>query len=351
MGKKTVKIIIAVIITLAVIAVGAFLYNKISSDINGGDKSNGKEYTLVIESKDFQYEISKKLANNGIVIDDSLWSLWMDSHYPNFTYINGEYYLNSNMSYEEIAQKLQNPDISHKIVSVAIPEGYNVFDIAKTMEENGICSKEDFYSAVSTTEGYDYSWLSDFPENRNNIGFILEGFLFPATYDLGLNTPAEDVVDTMLAAFNNRLSDDMINYCSENNISLYEFITLCSIVQEEALTESSAENIASVLVNRLKNGTKLQCDVTYFYAASLRDYGFSQDVYNAYYTYRCPALPAGPIANSGMEIVNAVINHPDTNYLYFFSDLNGEFHFASTGAEFERLKQQYPWQKDDKGDN
>lgn len=343
MNKKIVKLIISAVVIIALIAAVIFVYTKINNDINGSESGEGTEYTLVIEPQDFEYEVSKKLSDNNIVVDDSVWTMWMDSHYPNFTYINGEYYLNSNMSYEEIAQKLQNPDISHQVESVAIPEGYNVFDIAETLEENGICPKEDFYAAVSTTDGYDYEWLADFPKERENIGFILEGFLFPATYDLGMNTDAKVVVDKMLAAFDDRLSDDMLNYCEKNNMTLYEFITLCSVVQEEALTKSSAENIASVLINRLEKGTRLQCDVTYYYAKKLLDYGFSKETYDSYYTYRCPALPSGPITNSGMDIVNAVINHPDTDYMFFFSDLNGEFHFAETGEEFERLKQQYPW--------
>ena len=341
--KKTISIIIGILVCIAII-VAAFLgYNAVMNDVNGTEKGEAKEYTLIIKASDFQYQVGEKLKNNGIILDDSIWTLWMDKHYPDFIYINGEYNMNSAMSYEEIAQKLQNPDISHRTVKVAIPEGYNVFDIARTMEENGICSAEDFYAAVSTTEGYNYSWLEDLPTDNENIGFILEGFLFPATYDIGENTPATQVVDEMLNAFDNRLSSAMIDYCDENNMSLYEFITLCSIVQEEALTQESAANIASVLVNRLNSGTKLQCDVTYFYAKNLLDYGFSRDVYDSYYTYRCPALPSGPITNSGMEVVNAVINHPETNYIFFFSDLQGEFHFASTGEEFERLKKEYPW--------
>lgn len=343
MNKKIVKLIIGSVVLIAVIVAVVLVYARINNDIKGTESGEGTDYTLVIEPQDFEYEVSKKLSNNNIVIDDSIWTMWMDKHYPDFTYINGEYYLNSNMSYEEIAQKLQNPDISHQVVSVAIPEGYNVFDIAETLEENGICSKEDFYDAVSTTDGYDYEWLADFLQDRENIGFILEGFLFPATYDLGMNTDAKVVVDKMLAAFDDRLSDDMLTYCENNDMTLYEFITLCSVVQEEALTKSSAENIASVLINRLESGTRLQCDVTYYYAKKLLDYGFSKETYDSYYTYRCPALPSGPITNSGMDIVNAVINHPDTDYMFFFSDLNGEFHFAETGEEFERLKQQYPW--------
>lgn len=341
--KKGIKILICLLVIVALACGGVYVYSKINADINGTEKGESKEYTLIINADDFQYEVAKDLMNNGIVLDDSLWSNWMDKHYPDFTYINGEYYLNSKMSYEEIAQKLQNPDISHKTVSVCIPEGYNVFEIAKTLEDNGICSSNDFYKAVSTTDGYDYEWLSDFPVNNENIGFILEGFLFPATYDLGENIAATEVVDEMLNAFDLRYGDSIKDYCNKNNMSLYEFITLCSIVQEEALTADSAQNIASVLINRLNKGSKLQCDVTYYYAKKLLDYGFSKQVYDSYYTYRCQGLPSGPITNSGTDIINAVINHPNTNYLFFFSDLNGEFHFASTGEEFEKLKQQYPW--------
>ena len=344
MNKKTAKLVIVFVIAAALIITGAVIYTRISRDINGTETGEATEYTLIIEAQDFQYEVSEMLSDNGIVINASLWSMWMDKYYPDFVYINGEYYLSSDMSYEEIAQKLQNPDISHKTVSVAIPEGYNVFDIAETLEENGICSAEDFYEAVSTTDGYDYDWLADFPEDTENIGFILEGFLFPATYDFAMNSEAAVIVDAMLDAFDVRLTDEMLDYCEQNDMTLYEFITLCSIVQEEALTESSAQNIASVLINRLESGMRLQCDVTYYYAKALLDYGFSSDTYDAYYTYRCSGLPSGPIANSGMSIIEAVINHTDTDYLYFFSDLDGEFHFAETYEEFESLKEQYPWQ-------
>ena len=125
---------------------------------------------------------------------------------------------------------------------------------------------------------------------------------------------------------------------------MFELITLASIVEEEALGQNSGKNIASVFINRLNNGTKLESDVTYFYARDLRDtQGFSQQVYDAYYTYRCEGLPAGPITNPGMEIINSVVNHPDTDYMFFYSDLNKEFHFAKDYNEFMELQKKYPW--------
>lgn len=336
-------IILLVIILLAVLGVfGYFAYSAVQNDINGVNQSSD-EYTLVITKNDFEYEIGKKLYNNKIVLFDSLWTNWMSSHYPDFTYINGEYKMRADMSYEEIAEKLQNPDISHKSVKVVIPEGYNCMEIAKTLEENEICSADAFLEVCKSTDDFEYGWLSTVPDS-DLIAYKLEGFLFPATYDFAMNSKAKDIADEMLDAFDKRLSDDMTEFCEENNMTLYELVTLASVVQEEALGQNSAGNITSVFINRLNKGAKLQSDVTYFYARDLRDKeGFSQEVYDAYYTYRCDGLPAGPITNSGQEIMEAVIKHPDTDYLYFFSDLEQEFHFAATYDEFMSLQKKYPW--------
>jgi UPF0755 protein len=345
MKKRKHGAVIAILVIILIAVIGGFGYygyNIIQNDINGKNQADS-EYTLVITKNDFEYEIGKKLYNNKIVVFDSVWTSWMAKHYPDFTYINGEYYLNSNMSYEELAKKLQNPDISHKTVKVAIPEGYNAMQIAKTLEENEICKAIDFLEVCKSKEGFDYEWLSSIPDDEL-IAYQLEGFLFPATYDFAQNSDAKGIADAMLNAFDQRISDKWTAFCEKNNMTLFELINLSSIVQEEAFGPESAGNIASVFINRLDKGAKLQSDVTYFYARDLRDdYGFSQAVYDSYYTYRCKGLPSGPITNPGEEIINAVVNHPDTEYLYFYSDLNKEFHFAKTYEEFVALQKKYPW--------
>lgn len=175
MAKKKSALPIIIIIAVVITAILAFVgYTYASRDINGTDGIKS-EYTLYIESSDFQYEVSQKLMNNDIILSDTLWCFWMDSHYPDFNYINGEYYLTATMSYEEIARKLQNPDISHKTVSVCIPEGYTVFDIADTMEENGICSKEDFLNACKDKSKYDYDFLETVSA-QDTVAYQLEGF-------------------------------------------------------------------------------------------------------------------------------------------------------------------------------
>ena len=342
--KKSKLPLILFIILLVIVAgvVALYFYTQINNDILGKNQSEDT-YTLVIEKKDFEYEVGQKIANNKIVCSDVVWTNWMSKHYPDFEYVNGEYNMTASMSYEEIAAKLQNPDVSHKSVKVCIPEGTNAMQIADILEENGICKAADFLEVCKSTDGFDYDFLETVPDS-DLIAYKLEGFLFPATYDFAMNSEAKDIASQMLEAFDYRITDDMEQFCKDNDMTMYELITLASVVQEEALGQSSAKNIASVFMNRLKKGSKLQSDVTYYYARDLRDeYGFSQEVYDAYYTYRCSGLPAGPISNSGTDIIDAVVNYPKTDYLYFFSDLQQEFHFAKDYDEFVALQKKYPW--------
>lgn len=335
------KIVIAVLIVVLA-GIGAYFgYTFVSNDINGNEEYK-TEYNLYISDGDTQYDVSQRLYSNGIVANDSLWSNWMDRHYPDYEYCAGEFLLTNDMSYEEIAQKLQNPDVSHKSVSVCIPEGYNVFDIATALEENGICSGKDFLEACRSKDNYDYSFISEIPES-DTIAYELEGFLFPATYDFEENMDAGEVVDEMLAAFADRITDSWRSYCSENDITLYELVTLASVVEKETLGEGVAQNIASVFINRLNSSHKLQSDVTIDYGNALRANEFDDSVVTSYNTYKCSALPSGPICNPGVANIDAVVNHTDTDYFYFFSYNNGaDFYFTDDYSDFsenwERLK-------------
>lgn len=329
-GYTAVAVILAVVL-LAV--VGYFGYTYVSNDING-NRNRKSENTIYISDSSSQYDVGQKLAAGEIINSDTIWGYWMDKHYPDFTFLAGEYYLNSGMSYAEIADALAEPDVSHKKISVCIPEGYNIFDIAAAMEDNGICSKADFLNACKDKSQYDYSFISEIPDN-DKIAYPLEGFLFPATYDFAENTSAQEIVNQMLRAFADRISDSWRNYCADNYMTMYELVTLASVVEKETLGEGVAENIASVFLNRLDSAQQLQSDVTIDYGNALRANGFDDTVVTSYNTYKCAALPSGPICNPGVANINAVVNHADTDYYYFFSYNNGaNFYFTDSYADF-----------------
>ena len=210
--KSKLPLILFVILIVIVAGVAAmYFYTQINNDILGKNQSDDT-YTLVIEKKDFEYEVGQKLANNKIVCSDVVWTNWMSNHYPDFEYINGEYNMTASMSYEEIAEKLQNPDISHKAVKVCIPEGTNAMQIAEILEGNGICKAADFLEVCKSTDGFDYDFLKTVPDS-DLIAYKLEGFLFPATYDFAMNSEPRDIAEQMLEAFDYRITDDMEKFC------------------------------------------------------------------------------------------------------------------------------------------
>lgn len=342
--NKLSSLIVVVFFIFVVIAVVLFGCKFVTDDINGNRRNASGEITVSIPAgSENTYDASLILENKSIIKSDTVWSYWMDKHYPDFEFVAGEYILDSSMSYEEIVLALKSPTVTHRSVSVCIPEGYDVFRISQTLEDNGVCKAEEFLDACRDKSAYDYSFIGDIPDD-DKIAYQLEGFLFPATYDFYENMDAVVVVDDMLSAFADRITPEWREFCDNNGYTMYELVTLASIVERETLGEGVAENIASVFINRLEIGQKLQSDVTIDYGNSLRKAGFSDDVVFSYNTYKCDALPSGPVCNAGEANINAVVNHSETDYFYFFSDLENQFHFAEDYDEFESLKKEFPWQ-------
>ena len=332
--KNKLSSLIIAVLAVILIAVVAFVGYKYVTDEIDGNRKQKSGGTISITSSS-QYGVGQALYTNEIINSDTIWDIWMNKNYPDFEYIPGEFELNAQMSYEEIVQKLKTPDVTHQSVSVCIPEGYDIFKISTTLEENGVCSAEDFLTACKDKSKYDYSFIADIPES-STIAYPLEGFLFPATYDFAENMQPVEVVDTMLRAFADRISSDWRTYCEQNNMTMYDLVTLSSVVEKETLGEGVAQKIASVFMNRLDVGQQLQSDVTIDYGNKLREAGFADEVVTSYNTYKCAALPSGPICNPGVENINAVVNHDNTEYFYFFSYNNGaDFYFTDNYDDFQ----------------
>ena len=336
MAKKKSKIsssIIAVLAVIVIAVVAVLGYKYVSNEIDGNRKQQAGG-TVNISSTS-QYDVGQALFTNKIINSETIWDMWMSKHYPDFEYIQGEFELDAQMSYEEIAQKLKTPDITHQSVSVCIPEGYDIFRISTVLEENGVCSADDFLNACKDKTKYDYSFIADIPDSET-IAYPLEGFLFPATYDFAENMKAYEVVDTMLGAFADRINSKWKDYCEQNNMTMYELVTLASVVEKETLGEGVAQKIASVFINRLEKGQQLQSDVTIDYGNKLREAGFDDNTVTSYNTYKCAALPSGPICNPGVANIDAVVNHENTEYFYFFSYNNGaDFYFTDNYDDFQ----------------
>ncbi len=226
-------------------------------------------------------------------------------------------------------------------VKITIKEGMTLTEIFKKLDENGVA---DFDELMETSQTYDYSYyplIAAAPSNSNRC-FRLEGYLFPNTYEFYKNQKPQDAIGKFLRGGKAKITDDMISQAKSMGYSMDEVITVASIIEKEGANSNEVAKIAAVIYNRLESGMKLQMDSSIYYIERHVKPYISGDInrYNSFYnTYKCSALPAGPISNPGMRTINAALNPANVDYLYFCHDENANYYYAETFEEHqENLK-------------
>lgn len=229
-------------------------------------------------------------------------------------------------------------------VTVTFPEGLTLVQIAQKLQENEVCDAARFieisndYSYISSLG---YSFISDI-EDYNERAYILEGYVFPDTYEFYRGESEEKALSRFLNNTQRKLTAEYQERAKELGYTLDEIITLASIVQEESYTDESVKNVASVLHNRLKSPSfpKLQCDVTIHY---VNDYitdspyiASDEDFPEKYNTYKCEGLPIGAICNPGLEAIEAALYPAETDYYYFVTDSDWNYYYAETYAQHKK---------------
>jgi peptidoglycan lytic transglycosylase G len=261
----------------------------------------------------------------------------------------------------EIATALQHG--SADTTTVTIPEGWRMEQAAWLLEQQGLMRADDF-TAYARTAQYDYPWLVDRP-----AGASLEGFLFPDTYQLPAEVAPSTMVDLMLATFDARVAPEIEGRLAGKMIfdlklgdyrpmTMYDVVTLASIVEREAVLDEERPIIASVYYNRLdpayvdETALRLSSTPTVAYAKGYDPAtdswwnpvleGEAQTIDSPYNTYKVQGLPPGPICSPGLASILAVLNPAKTDYLYFHNLSDGSHLFASTLEEHLRNQQQNP---------
>lgn len=220
-------------------------------------------------------------------------------------------------------------------VTVTFPEGLTVTEIAKKLEQNGVCSASEFIDKVQNPS---QDMLDKFGiTNKNERVFTLEGYIFPDTYEFYKGESVDSVISRFTDNFLFRIKPEDKARAAELGYTMDEILTIASIIQEEAGSDAQNGKVSSVLHNRLKTGTKIECDVTITYLEThCKPYlpnGLTEDNKNNYNTYKCPALPKGPICNPGYACIKAALYPEDTNYFYFVTDPDWNYYYATTWDE------------------
>lgn len=250
----------------------------------------------------------------------------------------GDYQLSPAMTPIDIARKLQNATPAQ--VTFQILAGWRLEEIAAALPTSGLSiSPEEFLNAAhSRPPGY--SFTTDLPKPVS-----LEGFMFPDAYVFSRKTTVDDFIRTILDRFEEQVTPDIRQGFERQGLSLFQGITLASIVEREAMKEDEMPIIASVFYNRLAKGMKLDSDPTVQYALGFDSTHntwwtnpLSLDdlkVDDAYNTYTNNGLPPGPIASPGITALKAVAFPASTPYYYFRAacDNSGRHVFSETFDE------------------
>lgn len=234
------------------------------------------------------------------------------------------------------------PDTKSPTVQrLTIPEGYTLARIGMTLEEMGVCTKEEFIQATQDGDFSEYPLIATQPENENRC-FRLEGYLFPDTYEFYSNESPDAIVRRILNHTEQKISPGLRAEADKLGMNMDEILILASIIEKEAFGKHQMPYISSVLHNRLELDMQLQCDVTINYVEGAIKPFITGDKnrYNDYYnTYKCPALPAGAICNPSLEAIRAAIYPEDTDYLFFVTDADQNYYYAATYEEhLENMK-------------
>jgi UPF0755 protein len=239
--------------------------------------------------------------------------------------VYGRYVIPRGASTAEILTQLHSG--SGRFHRLTIPEGWGIQQIAKLLHDSlGI--GVDSLQAATRDSARRSRMRTTAPD--------VEGYLFPATYDFTAGTPAAAVVDTMLLTFERRWKSAWDATLKAQGRTRQSAVTLASIVEKEAGRSSERPLIASVYMNRLKAGQRLQADPTVLYAMGLvakRVMFADLKITSPYNTYRVAGLPPGPIASPGTASLAAAIEPAVSDAMFFVAFPDGHSQFTRTFAE------------------
>ena len=263
--------------------------------------------------------IAQELKSAGVIRSVDVFIFWHAMHRrPSLK--AGEYLFDHDANLMDVHNRLARGDVY--VHTLVIPEGFNMFDIAKSIEAAGLGSADDFLKVATS----DTSLISDIAPHATS----LEGYLFPNTYEFTRTQSMRDMAAAMVKQFRQVAAQIGLTQDVERTVAL------ASIIEKETASPNERPEVASVYVNRLANRIPLQADPCVIYAELLsgtysgalhhNDMRFD----SAYNTYRHIGLPPGPIANPGKSSLEAALHPAQTDYFYFVSDGNGHHRFATT---------------------
>lgn len=356
---KIIKTVL-ILLLLGIGITGFFAYRYVASALQPVDAKNTKYVTVKIPTGSSTKEIGTVLEKAGLIKNAQIFSYYAKfNNYADFQ--SGYYNLQKSMNLDAIAKKLQQGGTDTpqdpSMEKLTIPEGYTIEQIAKMiakLKKNKL-SSEVFLKKIQddnfiTQEAAKYpKLLENLAKKESGVKYRLEGYLFPATYNVTDSTTAETLIDQMLAAMDKTMSR-YYDVLATKNLTVHDVLTIASLVEKEGSTDQDRKNIASVFYNRLNQNMPLQSNIAILYAQGKlgqkttlsEDAAIDTNIDSPYNIYKNTGLMPGPVDNPSLSAIEATVNPVKTDYLYFVANTEtGKVYFATTYAEHEKNVQEH----------
>ncbi len=330
------KILLAVFLLLVLAAAGAGVY--LWYGIQKPYQAFGSEGVFVtIPHGSSSRATARILEKNGVIRSAIAFEVYARRH-PKRTLEAGEYFFDHVASGKDVFWKLAHGEVY--VLPFTVREGETMFDIARELEAAKFLPADDFLRVVKDTSG-----IKDLAPYAKT----LEGFLFPATYQLPRHPVATELTAKMVQKFREQWRTISASDPAPANAArpTLATVTLASLVERETPKPDERPLVAGVFENRLRKGMPLQCDPTVIYA--LEQVGkyngtlTGKDLHydSAYNTYEHGGLPPGPIGNPGEVALRAALTPAQTDYLYFVANTQGGHFFGATLVEHNKNVNRY----------
>jgi len=310
-----------------------------SGDLTQPRDPAGAEQLFVIRPGESVVSISNRLEQTGLIRRASTFRAYLLWTGLDTVIQSGTYRLSPAQTGRDIAQTLKSTTLTE--VTFTVLPGWRMEEIAAALPTSGLEFTPEAFLAAAAAPAISLDLIP--------AGVSAEGFLYPDTYILPRTTTADRLVSILFQGFTSHLPAETLAAYAGHGLTVYQAVTLASIIQREAMVEDEMPLIASVFYNRLAIGMKLQTDPTVQYALG---YNAAQGTWwtplrmddlqfdSPYNTYLYPGLSPGPISNPGLAALAAVANPAQTTYYFFQArcDGSGLHNFAET---FEQHQQNY----------
>jgi uncharacterized YceG family protein len=276
-------------------------------------------------------DVADLLSDNDVVSNGTLFEWRLKLAGKTDKILPGRYVLAHNMSYSEAIDRLTS---SGGKVNVTIPEGEDRTQIAATVSDLGLSG--DYLAASKSVKGFDPN------KYGANNPKSLEGFLFPATYQLDPGASVDQLVSEQLQAFKQNIAGVNLSYAKSKNLTVYDVLTIASMIDKEVQIPSERPLVAAVIYNRLHRAMPLGIDATtrfefHNYTGEITESQLQSP--SPYNTRTHAGLPPTPIGNPGLAAIKAAARPAKVNYLYYVLNGDGSGHhcFTASGDEFNQF--------------